>query len=140
VLQYTEVLSSYSVDDIQPRTHMIMQVAYGDFCRRLHLRYARGQTNRYTKCKELVHTSKECNPNSFTSISKHIRNDVSGYSHIPKSHAYPMRYKLSKFTRRNNEERVSSVNLAMVDGREVYWSCLLSRVSAYFGTFLLGYI
>lgn len=84
---------------------------------------ARDQTNRCAKCKEMVHTSKECNPNSFTSVSKHIRNGVSGYSHIPKSHAYPMRYKLSKFTRRNNEERVSSVNLAIVDGNETMWVC-----------------
>ena len=71
MLQYTEVLSSYNVKDIQLRCTMIAQVAYGEFGRRLHLRYT-CKTNRYSKGEELVHTSKKCNPNSFTFVSKHM--------------------------------------------------------------------
>jgi hypothetical protein len=48
-----------------------------------------------------------------------------------------MRYKLSKFTRRINEERVSS--LAMVDGLERV-SGLSSQVYRYSAQFGLGYI
>lgn len=73
---------------------------------------------RLTKCKELALTSKERNPNSFnlTCHSVSLLTKAIQYSHMPKSHAYPMRYKLSKLARAVNEEKVNNVTLPIVDG------------------------